>query len=420
MTEMIEQLKKDLAKAHAVQTWCLKSEAAPRIAAMVELARSEFGIPIQPEQLDKDPMLLNVLNGTIDLRTGELRPHKRENYLTKLCPVEYHADSPCPLWQQFLTEIFPVPGASKGNSGNADLINYVHRLMGYWLTGDTSEQAFDIFHGGGSNGKSTLLNTALAMMGQDYAIQAAEDLLIIKGTTHPTERADLFGKRLVASIEIDDGKRLAESLVKQLTGQDKIRARRMREDHWEFAPTHKLVLVVNHKPKIRGTDHAMWRRVRVVPFTATFTDDRKDKKLPDKLKAEQAGILAWCVRGCLAWQRDGLMVPDIVRTTTARYRAEQDLVEAFIQERCDTDRLEDIKAGKDRCHHRCRANAFYAAFRAWCESTGETAGMPTQRKIGEEIAAKGFEKDKSNGTWYFGLALKADKEEDDRDARMAF
>ena len=225
---------------HALET----ERRAARIAAMIDLARSELGIAVQPEQLDCDPWLLNVQNGTIDLRSGKLRPHDRADLATKIAPVSYDPEATCERWEMFLHSIF---------AGKASLIDYVKRLLGYSLTGDVREQILGIFWGSGSNGKSTLLNLFMSdLLGPDYALKAPHELLMVKGDEHPTERADLYGKRLVAAIETDDGKRLAESLVKELTGGDAIRARRMRENFWEFRPTHKLVLCTNHKPSIRG------------------------------------------------------------------------------------------------------------------------------------------------------------------------
>src|SRR5262249_22300760 len=208
---------------------------------------------------------------------------------------------------------------------DADLIAYVRRLCGYCLTALVCEQFLWIFWGTGANGKTTFLNTLFGVLGADYAMHAAGDFLVAKKDAHPTERADLFGKRLVVTAEPEQGRRLAEALVKQLTGGDRIRARRMKENFWEFAPSHKLVLCTNHKPRIRGNDHAIWRRVRLVPFTATFQEHQQDKQLAQKLRAELPGILAWMVRGCLEWQRDGLGLPAVVKAATEEYRSEEDM-----------------------------------------------------------------------------------------------
>ena len=201
-------------------SFALRAESAVRRSAMLRLAQSEPGIPILPDELDRNWWLLNLPNGTLELCDGTLRKHRREDRITKLSPVEYHADAECPTWLQFLADIF---------RGNVALVNFVQRLLGYCLSGDTSEQILPIFWGTGANGKSTLIGTMLNMLGEDYAIKAANDFLLAKRTEHPTERADLHGKRLVACVETGEGRRLDETLVKDLTGNDKIRARRMRE-----------------------------------------------------------------------------------------------------------------------------------------------------------------------------------------------
>jgi putative DNA primase/helicase len=337
-TAAVERLARDVCGRMYVNAWALtgkdrqaqikhalKSENAQRLRAMISLARSEEGIPVLPEQLDADPMLLNVLNGTIDLTTGRLRGHRREDLLTKLCPVEYNLDALCPLWEA---------AVHRWMGGNAALVRYLQRVAGYCLTGDVGEQCLWFLHGRGANGKTTLMRTLLAMLG-DYAWQAVPELLLQKrADAHPTERADLFSRRLVATIEVEEGKRLAEALVKLLTGGDRITARRCYQNFFEFAPTHKLFLVANHKPTVRGTDHAVWRRIKLVPFDVTIPDDEKDPQLSDKLAGEWPGVLAWCVAGCLAWQRDGLGEPKEITSATATYRAEQDLLAGFIAGAC--------------------------------------------------------------------------------------
>ncbi|MEO8495520.1 MAG: phage/plasmid primase, P4 family [Planctomycetota bacterium] len=218
----------------------------------------------------------------------ELRRHDIDDSITKLSKVQYDPKADCPTWREFLDRIM---------AGNSELIAYLRRLVGYCLTGCTTEQVLPLLYGTGANGKSVFLNTVQALQGRDYAIKAAPDLLLAKKGAHPTELADLHGKRFVACIESDDGRRLAESLVKELTGGDSIRARRMREDFWEFAPTHKIWLATNHKSTVRGTDHGIWHRVKLIPFTVTIPDDEQDKELPNKLLAELPGILTWALLG---------------------------------------------------------------------------------------------------------------------------
>ena len=333
---------KTLAEA---RSFCKYAAGANGVKNLLVMARSEPGIPVLPEQLDTNPFLLNVRNGTLNLRTGGLKPHDREDYITKLCPVSYDAAAGCPVWEGFLGRVL---------DGNRELIAYLRRVVGYSLTGDVSEQCMWFLHGSGANGKSTFLRVLLDILG-DYAIQSVAELFVSRShESHPTERADLFGKRLVATIEVDQGKRIAESIFKQLTGGDKIRARRMREDFWEFDPTHKLYLAANHKPVVRGTDLAMWRRIKLVPFNVTIPPAEQDKSLPDKLRAELPGILAWAVRGCLEWQNEGLGEPAAVRAATEQYRSESDLLAAFLADRC--------VVGDKR---KCKFADLYAAYKEW-------------------------------------------------------
>jgi len=381
----------DKADREALINFAMRSEQSGKLSAMISLAASEEGIPILPKELDKDPWLLNVANGTIDLRTGELRPHRRGDLITKLIPVEYDPTAKCSRWERFLDEIM---------CGNKSLVYFLQRAAGMSLAGDTSEHVLFVLYGTGRNGKSTLLNTLLAVMG-DYGVQAAPDLLMAKrGERHPTELADLFGKRLVVSIESEQGRRLAESLVKTLTGGDKIKARRMREDFWEFWPSHHLWLATNHKPQIRGTDVAIWSRIKLVPFNVQFLDDdpRQDKQLGQKLLAELPGILRWCVEGCLAWQKDGLGVPEEVRAATESYRAEQDVVAAFLSDRCVV--APSAKAAvKD----------VYKAYLTWCEENGERP--LTQREMGARLVERGFNRYRGGATGNYmwrGLGLLTD------------
>lgn len=378
--------RKRTAKVTGLLKWAQTSQQAPRIQAMIQLAQSEHGIPVTPAMLDTDPMVLNVSNGMIDLRTGELRPHRREDYLTKLARVKYDPSAKCPLWERSL---------AKWMQENDDLITYLQRAVGYSLTASVKEQVLFFLFGDGRNGKSTFLGALLDILG-DYAMQGVSEMLLVRGSeTHPTERADLFGRRFVATIETEDGKRMAEALLKQLTGGDRIRARRMREDFWEFSPTHKIWLAANHKPQIRGTDLAVWRRIKLIPFTVTIADEEKDPDLPQKLLAEAPGILAWAVRGCLDWQAYGLGEPDEVRQATAEYQAEQDLLRDFLEECC--------VVGPD---YRSRVSKLFDRFRKWCDASGERE--MTQKKFGQELTRKGFEKYHSGGTWYIGIDVRND------------
>jgi putative DNA primase/helicase len=260
------------------------------------------------------------------------------------------------------------------------------------MTADVREHVLFFLYGTGGNGKSVFLNTVESCFGPDYGMKAPRGLLMAKKETHPTELADLAGKRFISCIEAEDGHRLAESLVKEMTGGDGIRARRMREDFWQFKPTHKIWLAANHKPRIRGTDNGIWRRIRLVPFTVSIPEDQQDKELPAKLEAELPGILNWALLGCLEWQQNGLAAPDVVNRATAEYREEMDLVGGFIEECC-------IIA---QCH-KARAVDLYGAYQRWAEQAGEHPA--SQRAFGTALAARGFERKSSNGTWYLGIGM---------------
>jgi putative DNA primase/helicase len=349
----------------ALANHAMKSEAGARIREMVDLARSD--VPVMPEDLDASPDLLNALNGTVDLRTGELREHRRDDLITKIAPVEYRPDAPAPVWAAFLERVLP---------GEA-LRGFVQRAAGYSATGDTSEQCMFINHGTGANGKSTFQEALAAALG-DYAMRTPTEMLLAKRPgSVPNDVARLKGARLVTASEMEEGRRLAESLVKDLTGQDTITARFMRAEFFDFRPTHKLWLSTNHKPEIRGTDVAIWRRIRLIPFTETIPPAEQDKKLPEKLRDELPGVLAWIVEGCLEWRRKGLRPPNEVRRATVEYRAEMDVLAAFLADCCQQGEGMSAFAGN-----------LWNAWRRWCQETGESEG--TQKRFGGRLAERGF------------------------------
>lgn len=373
-----------------------------RLKSMLELAA--YRLPVLPSEFDRHPWLLNCQNGTLDLCTGELREHSREDFITKLCPTPYLPDATCDAWRQFLSSVFPQPV----------LVEFIQRFLGYCLSGDVREQLLPIFWGEGSNGKSTLLETILHVLGSDYAIKAPADLLIMRKTeAHPTERADLFSKRFVACVESGQGRNLNETFVKELTGGDTIRARRLYENFWEFSPSHKVVLCTNYRPEVRGVEHAIWRRLALVPFGVTFWDPDKgesgpaefaqDKTLLDRLRHEAAGILAWCVEGCRDWRENRLRLPAEVIDATLAYRYDQDVVAAFLEECCT------LENGA-----RVRASELYEAYVMWCltESRRDIGG----KLFGEAISRK-FRKVKNSGLYYMGIEIAKDDETKARHAR---
>ncbi len=347
-----------------------RSLSGSAITSMKNIARDLEGIPVYPEELDANPWLVNCLGGTLDIKHRQIRPHTREDLLTKIAPVEYDPEAICPAWDAFLQQIM---------GGSEEMVEYLQKAVGYSMTGSTEEHCLFVLYGTGRNGKSTFLNTIRCMFG-DYARQAATDAFMAKrvGNSGPSDEiAALRGARFVTAIETDEGQRLAEALVKQLTGGDTVTVRRLYENFFEFKPEFKLFLATNHKPKIHGTDNAIWRRIRLIPFTLSLTEDEVDKGLPEKLHREMSGIFAWAVRGAFKWLQNGLGIPKIVYEATQEYRSEQDVVGRFLEECCII--------GEE--NHVYSSN-LYKTYSEWCEDTGER--KMSQTALGRRLGEKGF------------------------------
>lgn len=302
--------------------WAKRSEAAAVLAAAVRLARSVPGVAIDHDELDADRYLFNVENGTIDLETGRLLPHDPERLMTKLAPVRFDPDATCPTFLAYLDRVLPDP----------EVRDFFRRAVGYSLSGDVSEQVMFFATGVGANGKSVAMATISALLG-DYATTAPKDLLLAtRHEPHPTSMTQLFGARFASAIETEAGAKLAEAQVKQLTGGDEITARRMREDFWTYAPTHKLWLACNHLPKINGRDHAIWRRIRVIPFDVIIPANERDPHLAERIRAEASGVLNWAMSGYRAWRSEGLEPPAAVTRATDEYRRQSDWLTRFCSE----------------------------------------------------------------------------------------
>jgi P4 family phage/plasmid primase-like protien len=336
--------------ASALLAHAIKSSKAAALDAMLKLAQSETPIAASRADFDGDRWAFNVANGTLDLRTGQLRPHRQTDMITKLAPVTYDPAATCPRWDAFLARVLPDP----------ELRTWLQRYSGYALTGNVSEQALAFCHGSGANGKNVYLDTIAGAMG-DYAITAAPDLLLSKQSeAHPTAEADLDGVRLALCSEIDEGRAWNEALIKRITGDRTLRARKMGKDFYEFPATHKLIVAANSKPKVRGTDNGIWRRMNLVTFGVTIPEGDRIKDFDQVLLAEESpGILAWLVRGCLAWQRDRLGKAAAVTKATAEYREEQDVIGQWIAEECVL--VPDVFTPTAR---------LYDFYRRWCERAG--------------------------------------------------
>jgi putative DNA primase/helicase len=370
----------DAHKATAVK---LASKATS--AAVERLAAADRSHAATVDQWDLNCWLLNTPIGTIDLRTGEIQEHRRTEYITKITAAGPGGD--CPLWLLFLSRI---------TGGDSELQSFLQRMVGYTLTGSTREHALFFLYGTGSNGKSVFLSTLSGLLA-DYAKTAPSSSFTASTTEqHPTDLAGLRGARFVTAIETEDGARWAESKIKSLTGGDKIAARFMRCDFFEFVPEFKLVIAGNHKPGLRSVDEAIRRRLHLVPFTVTIPQNERDPKLGEKLRAEFGGILTWAILGCLAWQQDGLNPPAIVRNATKDYLAAEDAIGRWLEDRCITE---------EACW--TTGAALFSDYKAWSERTGERA--TSQKRLTQALEGRGFVQERTRvARGFAGIGLRVD------------
>lgn len=357
-------------------------ESEQGLRGVLAIAANLKPLAVSVGDLDADPWLFNTTNGTVDLDTGELRPHDPDDLLTKVAPCAFDPHANGPEFAGFLATVLPDP----------EVRGFVQRVFGYAMLGVVREHVLPIFTGAGSNGKSTLLEAVSAAFG-DYAIVADPDLLVDRGTAHPTGQADLQGIRLAVTHETDEGRPLASATVKRLTGGDKIRARRMRQDFFEFTPAHTIVMVTNHKPRVAGDDPALWRRIRVVPFGVVISEP--DVKLPEKLAAELPGVLGWAYAGYRGYRERGLDAPETVTKSTESYRTSSDPVGRFLDERTTTAPSAVVYA-----------RVLYTAWSSWCQHYGEEPG--SEVTFAEALGRRGVtKKRRSGGQVYPGVMLRA-------------
>jgi putative DNA primase/helicase len=369
-----------------IEKYAMQAEAVRRRKAFIEAASWIPDLNITTSDVDKDPWLFNVLNGTIDLRSGEFREHRQEDMITKSAGVEYNGEADCPVWKQFIREIMNY---------HTELIGFLQTAAGWALTGDTSEQTMFILFGAGANGKSTFLNTLMKLLG-DYAVATPTDTFMKRnGEQISNDIARLRRTRFVTTTEAKQGKRLSEPLIKQITGNDAMTARFLYGEFFDFIPTFKIFMATNHKPLIRGTDYGIWRRIKLIPFTTTITPERQDKRLEEKLLREGPGILNWLLEGTLRWCGKGLNTPAIISTATEEYRNEMDVLGNFIKECCIHKSEVSI-----------RIRELFKAYQDWCEGNNEHA--VSERFFGLHLKEMGIEQSRtSEARFWSGLALRA-------------
>ena len=371
-----------------VAEFARKSESQGSLRAMVALAASEPELVARREDFDRDQWLLNTPSGTVDLRTGRIRPHDRADLITKITGVPFDPAAKAPTWESHLRYFLP----------EAAVRAFVLRFLGYALTGVIREHAIAIFWGEGDNGKSTTLEVVRSALG-DYAQNPPADVILAKRENGPgNDVARLVGVRLATVVETEESARLRESLLKRLSGGDRMTARFLYGEFFEFDPTAKFVLSTNHRPNIRGTDHAIWRRINLVPFTVKIPEAEKNLAIAETLRSEGAGILAALVRGCLEWQKVGLRPPETVRAATKSYREAEDAVGRFITDLCE---LADDAT--------ILATPLYESYTYWCKDNGEKYPL-TQRRFGARLTERGLSNErresKTGRTLWTGIRLR--------------
>jgi putative DNA primase/helicase len=369
-----------------IEKYAMQAEAVRRRKAFIEAASWIPELNITAADVDKDPWLFNVENGTVDLRTGEFREHRPEDMITKRAHVEYGEKADCPVWKQFIREIMNY---------HPELTGFLQTAAGWALTGDTSEQTMFILFGSGANGKSTFLNTLMRLLG-DYAVATpTETFMKRSGEQISNDIARLRGTRLVTTTEAEQGRRLSEPLIKQITGNDALTVRFLYGEFFDFVPTFKVFMASNHKPLIRGTDYGIWRRIKLIPFTTTITPDRQDKHLEEKLLREGPGILNWMLEGAQRWCEKGLVTPAVISNATEEYRNEMDVLGNFIKECCIQSPGVTV-----------RARELFRAYQEWCEERNERAC--SERFLSLRLKELGLERSRTAEARYWrGIMLRA-------------
>lgn len=379
-------------EAKRIAKFASKSQTNSKVEAMISLARPD--LLKTPDDFDQNQMLLNVQNGTIELDTGVFREHRREDFITKIANVQYRREEQAPTFNKFLNDI---------TLKRTDLARYVQKLCGYGITGDVSEQILPIAWGAGNNGKSTLFTALLNILGGYATALPAASLMARKNDNNiPNDIAMLKGMRFVICSESEEGARLDESKIKQLTGGDYISARFLHAEFFTFMPTHKIFLFTNHKPNIRGTDEGIWRRPRLIPFEARVAQENetlsdnilpRDPFLNKKLAKESSGILNWLIEGCIAWQQEGLNTPECVSAQTQTYRIESDTLRGFLGEKCKIHENVEVSSAD-----------LWNCWKIWASENNEYVG--TQKRLGGMLTERGFIRVRKRDRWYWqGIRL---------------
>jgi len=353
-----DRLRETVRDPKTIEKFRSRMESAAGVNGVLALLKTEPGITVTADDLDKNEFLLPCLNGALDLRSAKLRPHDRSDLVTRCLRTSYHPDAVAPLWLAFLDRIM---------ASNAEMIGYLQRLFGVCLTGTGTVHELFIPYGVGANGKSVFFDTMMELL-CEYAGLAPESLMVSRNghSEHPTELADLKGLRVVIGSETEAGAVLRLQQIKRLTGDAMIKGRFMRQDFFEFKRTHKMILITNNRPRLTESTEAVWRRLRVIPFKVVIPLAERDPLLLEKLRAEFPGILAWAVRGCLDWQRNGMNPPSEVLVATDDYREEADELAEFISAKCITGDVDTFRAERGE---------LFGSYTSWAKSSNERRPM---------------------------------------------
>ncbi len=371
---------------------------AKTVAAVITLARADRRIAATVEQWDSDPWLLNTPGGVVDLRTGGCRPARPDDYMTKITAVAPDRACGHPAWDEFLKKIVPD-----------ELARYLRRAFGYALTGSTREQILFFLYGLGANGKTKFIEAIAGAMGDYHVTAPIETFMATQNPQHPTDLARLQGARLVTAVETEQGRRWAQSRINMVTGGDRIAARFMRQDFFEYVPQFKLAIYGNYKPVLRSINEAIRRRMNLVPFAVRIPENERDLDLGEKLKAEWPGILSWLIDGCIEWQRDGLRPPESVTEATIKYLMAEDVIAAWLEDRCESDSKFVWQYEKSERFLLERSKLF-ASWRAWAQQAEEEPGSAKQ--FYATLEERGYAATKQEGVRVFkGLKLKPYQEE---------
>lgn len=378
-------------KRKAKSSWAAKSESRQRMANMLALASTEAGIAVTTEHFDRDPMQLNLRTGVLNLTDFHIHHHTPGFQITQLADVEYSDDAECPKWLEFQRTIFAGADVEA-------MMSFIQRAVGYSLSGLTSEQCLFFCYGSGSNGKSVFFDVMKMLFGDYYQKAPTEMLLLRRQEGIPNDIARLRGARLVVAAELPENKKFNESRIKDLTGEDRIVARFLHGEFFEFDPTHKLWLYGNHKPIITGTDHGIWRRINLIPFTVTIPEEKKRprEELMAEFRAELPGILRWAIGGYSEWKESGLQRPRSVSEATEEFRAEMDVLGPFIDEYIEEARTYSVQFSD-----------VYQAYTHWAQQNGEYA-LPL-RRFNQRMRDRGYSGEQLAGKYYHWMNIKLKK-----------